>query len=90
MKYEDLLTIRDALLSALSMLQSSQEIDQINRKYFSAISGIFRKPEEYQPIIDEVRNAFSVAWEAVSIYEAEQNQTIAANAHVLYTEDVPF
>lgn len=87
MRYEELLTIQDALLNALSQLQLCQFYREMTEKYLSRSTAI-PPASSLTPVIEQTREAYHQVGYAVFEYELEQNASIAAND--LNHEDVPF
>lgn len=90
MKYEELLTTRDALLHALGHLETCKRHSELTQELAPDYAMFVLEPQFFATVIDEIRRAYFQVGTEIFNYEWEQNRTIAANTHVLYTEDVPF
>lgn len=91
LKYEDLLTTRDALVKALAQLETCQKHSHWVKRYSPDLGSAFVIPEkEFDDVINQTREAFYLVGGAVFDYEWEQNHSIAQNAAMLYGEDIPF
>lgn len=94
MKYEDLLSTRDALLNALAQLETCQQHSHWVKQYSPDLGCAFVIPESaFDDVINQTREAYYLAASEAFDYEWEQNHSIAANSDVLFganVEDIPF